>query len=130
VPVSLQELRSQIDSVDQEVLGLIDQLQAVNTQGIEPLSHALDLVQRLRPADLAAIDRLQRALDADDRIVELRASVDRTTRVRFREGAVTASESLDRTTEWLGAQFAQARHRVELAHAHARLLTTLGLEVR
>jgi aspartyl-tRNA(Asn)/glutamyl-tRNA(Gln) amidotransferase subunit C len=31
------------------VLGLIDQLQAVDTQGIEPMSHALDVVQRLRP---------------------------------------------------------------------------------
>jgi len=31
------------------VLGLIDQLQSVDTQGIEPMSHALDIVQRLRP---------------------------------------------------------------------------------
>ena len=35
-----------------QVLGLIDQLQAVNTQGIEPMSHALDgqlaVQQRLR----------------------------------------------------------------------------------
>jgi aspartyl-tRNA(Asn)/glutamyl-tRNA(Gln) amidotransferase subunit C len=31
------------------VLGLIDQLQAVDTAGIEPMSHALDLVQPLRP---------------------------------------------------------------------------------
>jgi len=30
------------------VLGLIDQLQAVNTAGIEPMSHALDVVQPLR----------------------------------------------------------------------------------
>ena len=31
------------------VLGMIDQLQAVDTEGIEPMSHALDLVQPLRP---------------------------------------------------------------------------------
>ena len=31
------------------VLGLIDQLQALDTRGIEPMSHALDVVQRLRP---------------------------------------------------------------------------------
>lgn len=35
------------------VLGLIDQLQAVDTQGVEPMSHALDaqlsVRQRLRP---------------------------------------------------------------------------------
>jgi aspartyl-tRNA(Asn)/glutamyl-tRNA(Gln) amidotransferase subunit C len=30
------------------VLGLIDQLQAVDTTGIEPMSHALDVVQPLR----------------------------------------------------------------------------------
>jgi aspartyl-tRNA(Asn)/glutamyl-tRNA(Gln) amidotransferase subunit C len=30
------------------VLGLIDQLRAVDTEGIEPMSHALDVVQPLR----------------------------------------------------------------------------------
>ena len=30
------------------VFGLIEQMQAVDTRGIEPMSHALDLVQRLR----------------------------------------------------------------------------------
>jgi len=30
------------------ILGLIDQLQAVDTTGIEPMSHALDVVQPLR----------------------------------------------------------------------------------
>jgi aspartyl-tRNA(Asn)/glutamyl-tRNA(Gln) amidotransferase subunit C len=41
------------------ILGLIDQLQAVDTTGIEPMSHALDLVQPLR-AD-AVTDSDQRA---------------------------------------------------------------------
>ncbi|HEX9396986.1 MAG TPA: Asp-tRNA(Asn)/Glu-tRNA(Gln) amidotransferase subunit GatC [Burkholderiales bacterium] len=31
------------------VLGLIDQLRAVDTTGIEPMAHAMDLTQRLRP---------------------------------------------------------------------------------
>lgn len=31
------------------ILGLIDDLQAVNTQGIEPLAHAVDVTQPLRP---------------------------------------------------------------------------------
>ena len=31
------------------VLGLIDQLRAVDTKGIEPMAHAMDLTQRLRP---------------------------------------------------------------------------------
>ena len=41
-----------------------------------------------------------------------------------------AAEYVDRQTEWLTAQFDRARHRVELAASQARLLTTLGLEVR
>ena len=39
------------------VLGLIDQLQSVDTQGIEPMSHALDVVQRLRPDEVTESDR-------------------------------------------------------------------------
>ena len=39
------------------VLGLIDQLQQVDTAGIEPMSHALDLVQRLRPDEVTEPDR-------------------------------------------------------------------------
>ncbi|MGQ7959282.1 Asp-tRNA(Asn)/Glu-tRNA(Gln) amidotransferase subunit GatC [Pseudomonas sp. SP16.1] len=31
------------------ILGLIDQMQAVDTQGIEPLAHPLEATQRLRP---------------------------------------------------------------------------------
>ena len=46
------------------------------------------------------------------------------------DAIVTASEYLDRSTEVLGARFTQASHRVELAQASARFLTTLGLEVR
>jgi outer membrane protein len=80
--------------------------------------------------DLATIDRLQSALDSDDRIVALRESIDRVARVRLQEGATTAAEYLDRRTERLTAQFDRARHLVELAHAQARLLTTLGLEVQ
>lgn len=30
------------------IFGLIEQMQAINTQGIEPMSHALDVAQRLR----------------------------------------------------------------------------------
>jgi len=39
------------------VLGLIDQLQAVETRGIEPMSHALDVVQRLRPDEVSEADQ-------------------------------------------------------------------------
>jgi len=80
--------------------------------------------------DAATVDRLQRALTLDDRIIELRAQVDRTTQVRMQEAVVTISEYLARNTELLQARFAQTSHRVELAQAGARLLTTLGVEVR
>ncbi|HEX5844101.1 MAG TPA: Asp-tRNA(Asn)/Glu-tRNA(Gln) amidotransferase subunit GatC [Pseudomonas sp.] len=40
------------------ILGLIDQMQAVNTDGIEPLAHPLEATQRLR-ADLVT-ERNQR----------------------------------------------------------------------
>lgn len=80
--------------------------------------------------DEAAIDRLQRSLTSDDRIVMLREQVERATQARLREGVVPASEYLDRNAELLQARFARAGHEVELAQASARLLTTLGLEVR
>jgi outer membrane protein TolC len=80
--------------------------------------------------DEQAIDRLQRSLAADDRIVMLREQVDRSTQLRLQEGVVTASEYLDRNAELLQARFAKAGHEVELAQASAHLLTTLGLEVR
>ncbi len=42
------------------VLGMIEAMRAVDTRGVEPMSHALDLVQRLRPD--AVTERDQRAL--------------------------------------------------------------------
>jgi aspartyl-tRNA(Asn)/glutamyl-tRNA(Gln) amidotransferase subunit C len=39
------------------ILSLVDQVQAVNTAGIEPMSHALDVVQRLRPDQAAEPER-------------------------------------------------------------------------
>jgi outer membrane protein TolC len=80
--------------------------------------------------DEAAIDRLQRSLASDERIVTLREQVERSTQLRLQEGVVTASEYLDRNAELLQARFARAGHQVELAQAGAHLLTTLGLEVR
>ena len=34
------------------VLGLIDQMRKVDTKGVEPMAHALDVVQRLRPDEV------------------------------------------------------------------------------
>lgn len=81
-------------------------------------------------SDLADIDRLEAALALDDRIVSLRERVEAETQARFREGVVTASEYVDRSTDVLHARLARATHRVEQVQARARFLTTLGLEIQ
>ena len=78
---------------------------------------------------LATMTRLDTAIALDDRIVALRAEVERETAAKLREGVVTASEYVDRNTDLLAARLASAQHRVELAQARAGYLTTLGLEI-
>jgi outer membrane protein TolC len=89
-----------------------------------------DALARETVADLATIDRLERALATDEEIVSLRAEIVRETAARFRESAVTSAEYVDTQTDLLAARIARAQHRVELAQARASYLTTLGLEVR
>ena len=78
---------------------------------------------------LATMTRLDTAIALDDRIVALRAEIERETAAKLREGVVTASEYVDRNTDLLSARLASAQHRVELAQARAGYLTTLGLEI-
>jgi len=40
-----------------EILGFVEQLQSVDTRGIEPMSHAVDVVQRLRSDRVTETDR-------------------------------------------------------------------------
>jgi aspartyl-tRNA(Asn)/glutamyl-tRNA(Gln) amidotransferase subunit C len=40
-----------------EIFALIEEMQAVDTQGIEPMAHAQDLSQRLRPDVVSETDR-------------------------------------------------------------------------
>jgi outer membrane protein TolC len=109
---------------EREALGIQQQIvRAEEDAFVKSLATAIE-------GDEQAIDRLQRSLAADDRIVTLREQVDRSTQLRLQEGVVTASEYLDRNAELLQARFAKAGHEVELAQASAHLLTTLGLEVR
>ena len=42
------------------ILGLIAQMQAVDTAGVEPMSHALELVQRLRADEVTEADARER----------------------------------------------------------------------
>jgi outer membrane protein TolC len=80
--------------------------------------------------DLATIDRLAASLATDDEIIALREKIAAETRARFAEGAVTSAEYVDRQTDVLSARLSRAIHRTELAQARARVLTTLGIEVR
>ena len=60
IAVSPDEAQGVADRLNR-VLGLIDQLQAVDTRGIEPMSHALDsqlnVQQRLRPDAVTETDQ-------------------------------------------------------------------------
>ena len=56
IALSPDEARGVAEQLNR-VLGLIDQMQAQDTRGVEPMSHALDLVQRLRPDQVAETDR-------------------------------------------------------------------------
>ena len=56
IDVAPEETQGVAERLNQ-VLGLIDQLQSVDTQGIEPMAHALDLLQRLRPDEVTEPDR-------------------------------------------------------------------------
>ncbi len=39
------------------IFGLVEQMQAVDTQGVEPMSHPQDVAQRLRPDAVTETDR-------------------------------------------------------------------------
>jgi aspartyl-tRNA(Asn)/glutamyl-tRNA(Gln) amidotransferase subunit C len=41
----------------QGIFGLIEQMQAVDTRAVEPMSHAQELVLRLRPDEIGETDR-------------------------------------------------------------------------
>jgi aspartyl-tRNA(Asn)/glutamyl-tRNA(Gln) amidotransferase subunit C len=42
------------------IFKLIEEMQAVDTSGVEPMSHALDVVQRLRADEVTEQDRRER----------------------------------------------------------------------
>lgn len=86
-------------------------------------------LERAAADDAADLTRLRAALATDEEIVELRERVDRQERRRFEEGVITAAEYVDARTRLFQARVAQRLHRVELAAAQARYLTTLGAPI-
>lgn len=87
-------------------------------------------LERAVARDVAAMQRLERTLASDDAIIALHQQVLDEARLRFTEGSITAAEFVDRETDLLTARTSRALHRVRLAEARARFLTTLGQEIR
>ena len=56
IAIQPDETRDVADRLNR-ILSLIDQMQAVDTAGIEPMSHALDVVQRVRADEVTETDR-------------------------------------------------------------------------
>jgi outer membrane protein TolC len=77
--------------------------------------------------NLEDIGRLRAALAEDERIVALRAEVERQARAQYDEGAITTPDYVEARTDVLEARLTLERHRVELAQARSTYLTTLGV---
>jgi len=56
IAVDETEARAVLSQMN-DVFGLIEQMQAVNTSGVEPMSHALDVTQRLRADAVTETDQ-------------------------------------------------------------------------
>lgn len=108
---------------DRAVLGV--QRQIVDTEE----AAFTDRLRREVADEVQAVGRLRDALAVDDRIVALREQVERQARVQLEERAITAAAYVDARTDLQEARVTRQRHRVELARAQARYLTTLGLEM-
>lgn len=52
-PAETEQTRNQLNGI----LAFVEQLQAVDTEGIAPMAHAVDVVQRLRPDAVTEPDR-------------------------------------------------------------------------
>ncbi len=109
---------------EQEVLALQARILSTEEQAFE------DGIGRALVRAAANIAHLEASLRSDDEIIALHRTVLDEARVRFGEGVITTAEYVDRQTDVLTAELARATHRVQLAEARTRVLTTLGLEVR
>lgn len=52
-PAEIPDVSAKLSSI----LGLVDQLQAVDTSSVEPMAHPLERPQRLRPDTVTEVDR-------------------------------------------------------------------------
>lgn len=56
IAIEPEESHAVLDRLNR-VLALVDQMRAVDTQGITPMAHALEVVQRLRPDEVRESDQ-------------------------------------------------------------------------
>lgn len=104
-----EQLRVQAETVETEAAALAARL------------------QREVRDEMEEIGRLERALDTDDTIILLREQVDRQAARQLEEQVITASQYVAVRTDLHEARLTRELHRVELARARARYLTTLGV---
>jgi outer membrane protein TolC len=108
---------------EQQVLGL--QQQVVDTEE----EAFAERVRRSTLDEVETMRRLESVLASDDELVALRERIAREALTRFGEGVMTAAEYVDVRNDVQEARIVRERHRVELAHARARYLTTLGADL-
>jgi outer membrane protein TolC len=108
---------------EQQVLGL--QQQVVDTEE----EVFAERVRRSTLDEVETMQRLETVLASDDELVALRERIAREALTRFGEGVMTAAEYVDVRNDVQEARIVRERHRVELAHARARYLTTLGVNL-
>jgi outer membrane protein TolC len=80
-------------------------------------------------ADVENVVRLEAALRVDDELVGLRERIERQARSQLDNGVATAADYVERRNDVFEARVARQLHRIELARARARYLTTLGIEL-
>lgn len=51
-----EDVADYIDSMTR-ILALVEQMQAADTEGVEPMAHPLDAIQRLRPDEVTESDQ-------------------------------------------------------------------------
>lgn len=96
---------------------------------VEEMAFA-DRLQRQVADESETITRLREAIAVDERIIALRAQVERQAAAQLAERAITADRYVDARTDLQEARVARDRHRAELVRAQAQYLTTLGRDLR
>ena len=76
--------------------------------------------------DDGEIARLQKAIEDDDRIVELRRRVRMAAESQLENGVIDATDLLRKITDETNAMLARSTHEIELLQATYRLKTTLN----